>query len=47
MNSGVKPQELMKQMVGNVNPQQMQTILTQASSMGVPKDILSQIQNMR
>lgn len=46
MQSGANPQDFMKQMMGNVNPQQMQQIMTQAKSIGVPDNVLSQVQNM-
>ena len=46
-NSGANPQQLIKQLVGNVNPQQMQQVLNQAKQMGVPDVILSQVQNIK
>jgi hypothetical protein len=36
----------MQQVMGNVNPQQMQNILSQAKNLGVPDDVLQQVQNM-
>ena len=33
-NSGVNPQDFMKQMMGDVSPEQLQTVFTQAKSMG-------------
>lgn len=47
MRNGVNPQSMLKQMMGNVNPNQMQQIFTQAKSLGVPDNILSQIQNFK
>lgn len=47
MNSGSNPQQLLKQMMGNVNPQQLQGIMQQAKQYGVPDNILSQLQNMK
>lgn len=47
MNNGVNPKSLIKQMMGNVDNSQMQNIMTQARNMGVPNDILAQMQNMR
>lgn len=44
-NSGVNPQQFMKQMMGNVSPEQMQQVLTQAQQYGVPKEVLQQVQN--
>lgn len=45
--NGADPRALLQQMVGNSNPQQMQGILNQAKSFGVPDNILTQIQNMK
>lgn len=45
-NSGANPQDFMKQMMGNVNSQDMQQILTQAKQLGVPDEVLQQVQNM-
>lgn len=46
-NNGTNPQDMLKQMMGNVNPQQMQNIMQQAKSMGCPDNILSQMQNLK
>lgn len=47
MNSGTDPKNLIKQMMGNVDNSQMQSILNQAKQFGCPDNILNQIQNMR
>lgn len=47
MNNGTNPQMLMKQMMGNMNNNQMQGVLNQARQMGVPDEILNQIQNTK
>jgi hypothetical protein len=47
MNSGTDPQALMRQMMGNMDNSQMQQVLGQAKNMGVPDNILNQIQNMK
>ena len=47
MNSGVNPQALMKQMMGNMDNTQIQNALNQAKQFGVPDNILNQMQNMR
>ena len=47
MNSGADPQALMRQMMGNMDNSQMQQVLGQAKNMGVPDNILNQIQNMK
>ncbi len=47
MQNGANPQVLMKQMMGNVDNNQMQSVLSQARNLGVPDNILQQIQNAR
>lgn len=47
MNSGINPQALMKQMMGNMDNTQIQNALNQAKQFGVPDNILNQMQNMR
>lgn len=47
MNSGVNPQALMKQMMGNMDNTQIQNVLNQAKQFGVPDNILNQMQNMK
>ena len=47
MQKGSNPQDILKQMIGKSSPEQMQQVLTQAKGMGVPDDILSQIQNFK
>lgn len=47
MQNGANPQALMKQMMGNVDNNQMQSVLSQARNLGVPDNILQQIQNAR
>lgn len=47
MNNGTNPQILMKQMMGNMNNTQMQGVLNQARQMGVPDEVLNQIQNTK
>ena len=46
INSGANPMQFMKQVMGNVSPQQMQNIMTQAKQFGVPDEVLQQIQNI-
>ena len=46
MESGVNSQDFMKQMMNGATPEQMQNVLTQAKNMGVPPEILNQVQNM-
>ena len=46
-NSGTNPQEFIRQMMNGVTPEQMQNVLTQAKNMGVPPEILNQVQNMK
>lgn len=47
MNSGTDPKNLIKQMMGNVDNSQMQSVLNQAKQFGCPDNILNQIQNMK
>lgn len=47
MQNGANPQALMKQMMGNMNNGQIQQVLTQAKSLGVPDNILQQVQNVK
>lgn len=46
-NNGANPQALIQQMMSQTNPQQIQGILSQAKMLGVPDNILAQIQNMK
>lgn len=47
MNTGGDPQAILRQMMGNASPQQIQQVLSQAKNMGVPEDFLSKIQNLK
>lgn len=47
MNSGANPQSLVKQMMGNMDNNQIQNALNQAKQFGVPDNILNQMQNMK
>ena len=47
MESGVNPQDFMKQVMGNVSNSDMQQMLQQASNLGVTNDVLQQFQNMK
>ena len=47
MESGVNPQDFMKQVMGNVSNSDMQQMLQQASNLSVPNDVLQQFQNMK
>ena len=47
MQSGVNPKNLMKQMMGNVDNNQMQQMMGQLKQFGCPDNILNQIQNMK
>lgn len=47
MNNGTEPQNLVRQLLNNSNPAQLQSVLSQAKQWGVPDDILSQVQNMK
>lgn len=47
MNNGGNPKQILQQMMGNTNSQQLQGIMQQAKQFGVPDNILSQLQNMQ
>lgn len=47
MNNGTNPMQLIKQVMSNVSSQQMQDIMTQAKQLGVPDEILQQMQNIK
>lgn len=47
MNSGGNPQAMLNQIIGKSNPEQIQSVLQQAKQVGVPDNILSQLQNMQ
>lgn len=47
INSGANPMQFMKQVIGNVSPQQMQDIMAQAKQFGVPDEVLQQMQNIK
>lgn len=46
-NNGVNPQNMLKQMMGGIDTQQMQNIMQQAKQMGCPDNVLSQLQNLK
>lgn len=46
INSGRDPQDMLRQLKEQ-NPNQLQLALQQAKQMGVPENILAQIQNMK
>jgi phage shock protein A len=41
------PQNILKQLTENASAQQMQNVMQQAKQMGVPDEILNQLQNMK
>ena len=47
MQNGGNPEGVLKQMLGNMSPEQKQNILNQAKSYNCPNEILSRIQNMK
>lgn len=47
MQNGTNPKNLMKQMMGNMDNNQIQNALNQAKQIGVPDNILKQMQNMK
>lgn len=47
MQNNNNPQALVKQIMGNVSPEQKQNLLNQMKQYGCPENILSQLQNMK
>ena len=47
MQNNGNPQVLVKQIMGNVSPEQKQNLLNQMKQYGCPNNILSQLQNMK
>lgn len=47
IQSGMNPQGFMKQVMGNLNPEQKAQVIKQAGDMGCPQEILKQVQNMK
>ncbi len=41
------PQDIVKQVISGFSPYQKQNVLNQARSMGVPTEIIEQVQNMK
>lgn len=44
---GVSPQQMVKEMMQKVSPEQTSQIMSQAKSLGVPDNIIQQIQNFK
>ena len=47
MNSGGSPVQILQQEMKKRTPQEIQQVLIQAKQLGVPENILAQIQNMQ
>ena len=47
MQNNGNPEMMLNQIIGNISPEQKQSILSQAKNYGVPDNILSKIQNMK
>lgn len=47
MTNGTDPRSVVKQMIGNITPEQTSNILSMAKQYGVPDEILSQLQNTK
>ena len=47
MNNGGNPEVFLKQIMGQISPEQKQQILNTAKGYGVPDSYLSKIQNMK
>ena len=46
MRSNGDPRPLIQQVMGNTSPEAKQKLLSQAKQLGVPDNVLSEIQNM-
>lgn len=47
MSNGSNPQDILKQIMTNSNSSQVEQILNMGKQMGVPDDVLNQIQNIK
>ena len=47
MQNNGNPNELLKQVVGNMSDEQKQNLFKQCKGYGVPEQLLSQLQNMK
>lgn len=47
MSSNANPQDILKQMMGGTDTSQMEQVLNMGKQIGVPNEVLSQIQNMK
>jgi hypothetical protein len=47
MSNGTDPKNLIKQMMGSMDNSQIQQVMTQARNLGVPDNVLSQMQNIK
>ena len=47
MQNKANPQDLVRQIMSNISPEQKQNLLNQCKNYGMPENILSQLQNMK
>lgn len=47
MQNNGNPQGLVKQIMGNISPEQKQGLLNQCKAYGMPEELLSKLQNMK
>lgn len=47
MSSGSNPQDILKQMLGATDTRQIEQVLNLGKQMGIPDDVLNQIQNLK
>ena len=47
MQNKSNPQGLVKQIMGNISPEQKQALLNQCKAYGMPEELLSKLQNMK
>ena len=47
MQNKNNPQDLVRQIMGNISPEQKQNLLNQAKNYGCPNELLSKLQNLK
>ena len=47
MQNNGNPQDLVSQIMGNISPEQKQSLLNQCKQYGMPNEMLAKLQNMK
>ena len=45
MQNNINPMDMFRQVTGNFNSQQMNSLMQQAKNMGFPEEVLNEVQN--